>query len=154
MFEALQRGTGSKPTSARDWPMKTTPELVTGVDVSDRLSTYVTITTRGDVEEEGRVRTTAPAMRTHFEGAPRRIVLEAGPHSPWISRLLTELGHEVIVANARMVALMKQAARRLRHDHLSSVDAHTAQPRLFSPRGSFGSTPGMNCFLRSRLVNW
>jgi hypothetical protein len=48
--------------------MRTTPELVTGVDVSDRLSTYVTITTRGDVEEEGRVRTTAPAMRTHFEG--------------------------------------------------------------------------------------
>ena len=29
-----------------------------------------------------------------------------GPHSPWISRLLKELGHEVIVANARMVALI------------------------------------------------
>jgi transposase len=30
-----------------------------------------------------------------------RIALETGMHSPWISRLLTELGHEVIVAHWR-----------------------------------------------------
>jgi hypothetical protein len=29
-----------------------------------------------------------------------RIALEIGTHSPWMSRLLSELGHEVIVANA------------------------------------------------------
>jgi hypothetical protein len=30
-----------------------------------------------------------------------RIALEIGTHAPWISRLLGELGHEVIVTNAR-----------------------------------------------------
>jgi hypothetical protein len=33
--------------------------------------------------------------------ARSRMVVEIGTHSPWISRLLSELGHEVIVANAR-----------------------------------------------------
>jgi transposase len=31
--------------------------------------------------------------------APTTIALEAGPHSPWISRLLERCGHEVIVGN-------------------------------------------------------
>ena len=44
------------------------------------------------------------ALRRHFAGEERmRIALECGTHSPWISRLLEELGHEVIVANARKV---------------------------------------------------
>jgi hypothetical protein len=30
-----------------------------------------------------------------------RIPLETGTHSPWVSRLLSELGHEVIVAHER-----------------------------------------------------
>jgi len=29
-----------------------------------------------------------------------RIALETGMHSPWVSRALSELGHEVIVAHA------------------------------------------------------
>ncbi len=32
---------------------------------------------------------------------PCLIALEVGTHSPWVSRLLSRLGHEVIVANAR-----------------------------------------------------
>jgi transposase len=35
--------------------------------------------------------------------APARIVLEAGTHTPWMSRYLEKLGHEVLVANARRV---------------------------------------------------
>jgi transposase len=35
-----------------------------------------------------------------------RIVLEAGTHSPWASRLLVELGHEVVVANPRQIGLI------------------------------------------------
>jgi transposase len=52
--------------------------------------------------EEGRVATRAAALRRRFSTAePVRVVLEAGTHSPWVSRLLAELGHEVIVANPR-----------------------------------------------------
>jgi transposase len=37
---------------------------------------------------------------------PARIALEVGTHSPWISRLLLELGHDVIVANPRKVRMI------------------------------------------------
>ena len=83
-----------------------TSNVITGLDVSDRYSSYYTITAEGEVVEEGRVRTTRTALEAYFAGPRRRVVLEAGPHSPWINRLLKELGHEVIVANARMVALI------------------------------------------------
>lgn len=86
---------------------KATPKVITGLDVSDRHCSTCAITAEeGEVVEEGRVRTTPEALRAHFTGPRRRIALEAGPHSPWISRLLKELGHEVVVANARMVALI------------------------------------------------
>ncbi len=110
------------------------PNLTTGLDVSDRYSTFFTLTADGETEEEGRMRTTARALRVHFEGPHRRIVLEAGPHSPWISRLLAELGHEVIVANARMVALIHKNPRKS-----DPVDAESlarlgrVDPKLLAP---------------------
>jgi transposase len=53
-------------------------------------------------------------MRRAFEKMPRsRIALETGTHSPWVSRLLTELGHEVIVAHARDVRLIGIAAEKM-----------------------------------------
>jgi transposase len=108
--------------------------MVTGLDVSDRYSALCTLGAEGEVEEEGRVRTTAQAMRTHFQVPRRRVVLEAGTHSPWISRLLAELGHDVIVANARMVALIHKNPKKS-----DPVDAETlarlgrVDPKLLAP---------------------
>lgn len=46
--------------------------------------------------------TTPAALRRRFCSSERyRVVLEAGIHSPWMSRLLIDLGHEVYVANPR-----------------------------------------------------
>ena len=53
------------------------------------------------------------ALREAFGAMPRsRIALEIGTHSPWISRLLSELGHEVMVANARKVRLMGESRKK------------------------------------------
>ena len=41
-----------------------------------------------------------------------RIALETGMHSPWVSRLLSELGHEVIVAHARNVRLIGESRKK------------------------------------------
>jgi transposase len=41
-----------------------------------------------------------------------RIALETGTHSPWISRLLRGLGHELIVANARKVRLIGESRKK------------------------------------------
>src|SRR5580658_2087079 len=49
-------------------------------------------------------------MTEVFGAMPRcRIALETGMHSPWVSRLLIELGHEVIVAHARNVRLIGES---------------------------------------------
>jgi transposase len=40
------------------------------------------------------------------------VVIEAGTHSPWMSRLLEELGHEVVVANPRQVPLIGTSIRK------------------------------------------
>ena len=55
----------------------------------------------GAVVEEGSFRNQVSSIETHFSGESRRIALEAGAQSAWISRELQRLGHEVIVANAR-----------------------------------------------------
>jgi len=39
-------------------------------------------------------------------------VLEVGTHSPWVSRYLVDLGHEVIVANPRRVRLITDSTRK------------------------------------------
>jgi hypothetical protein len=52
-------------------------------------------------------------MREVFERMPRsRIALETGMHSPWVSRVLSELGHEVIVAHPRNVRLIGERRRK------------------------------------------
>jgi len=106
-----------------------------GVDLGDRNSWYCILDETGHIQVEERVRTTAKALQEVFGGMPRsRIALEIGTHSPWISRLLSELGHEVIVANARKVRLIGES--RKKDDRL---DAQTLarlariDPQLLSP---------------------
>jgi len=53
-------------------------------------------------------------MQEVFAAMPHsRVALETGMHSPWVSRLLSELGHEVIVAHARNVRLMERAEGKM-----------------------------------------
>ena len=59
----------------------------------------------GSIVLEQKLSTTPKAMKEVFGGMPRsRIALETGMHSPWVSRCLSELGQEVTVAHARIVA--------------------------------------------------
>jgi transposase len=61
----------------------------------------------------GEVPTQRQPLEVVFGRFPASVVaLEVGTHSPWISRLLEELGHEVIVANARQVKLISQSSRK------------------------------------------
>jgi Transposase len=41
-----------------------------------------------------------------------RIAIEAGTHSPWVSRVLEECAHEVLVANARILRLIYANKRK------------------------------------------
>jgi transposase len=84
-----------------------------GIDLGDRWSRYCILDATGAITKEDRVRTTADAMREKFGGlASTRIVIEAGTHSPWVSSLLEEVDHEVIVANPRKVRLIYESDRK------------------------------------------
>jgi hypothetical protein len=55
-------------------------------------------------------------MRRFHSERPLRVAIEAGTHSPWVSRLLKECAHEVLVANPRKVRLIysRASARQMR----------------------------------------
>lgn len=88
-------------------------ENTIGIDLGDRWSRYCVVDRSGAVVEEDRVRTAAEALKARFGALPAtRMVIEAGTHSPWVNRLLADLGHQVIVANARKVRLIYDSDRK------------------------------------------
>jgi Transposase len=98
-----------------------TPMVTAGVDLGDKYSyLYLLDIQSGEVLKVGRVRTTPEAFKQRFdsEQQPLRIAIEAGTHSPWVSRLLEELGHEVLVANPRKIRLIY--ANRRKSDKLDA----------------------------------
>jgi transposase len=94
---------------------KVQPKTTAGVDLGDKYSHLCLIDQEsGEVVEEGRLRTTPEAFRRRFasERPPMRIAIEAGTHSPWVSRVLEGCGHEVLVANARKLRLIYANKRK------------------------------------------
>lgn len=109
--------------------------MTAGLDLGDRFSQVVVLDEAGQVIEEGRVRTTEEALRRRFSGVARmRIALETGTHSPWVSRLLRECGHEVIVANSRKLRLIyENPSKDDRVDALYLARLARLDPALLSP---------------------
>ena len=72
------------------------PVVTVGLDVGDRYTHVHALGASGEVVRERRVRTAAAALGAALTGLPpSRVVLEAGPRSPWLSRLMADLGQEV-----------------------------------------------------------
>jgi transposase len=109
--------------------------LTIGLDLGDRSSWYCVLDDSGEVIAEHKLGTTPKAMQESFEAIPRsRIALETGTHSPWISRLLSELGHEVIVAHARNVRLIGESRRKDdRLDARTLARLARIDPQLLAP---------------------
>ena len=110
-------------------------QAVVGLDVGDRKIHYCVLDLDGELTVEGAVATREASLRVQFEGKARmRIALEAGAHSPWISRLLVEWGHDVIVANPRNVRMI--SASNAKNDpadaRILARLAHVG-PELLSP---------------------
>jgi transposase len=111
------------------------PNLTIGLDLGDRSSSVCEVGAGGAVAKRGSVPTTPAGIEAYFGGrSPFRVVLEVGTHSPWVSRLLKELGHEVIVSNP--AAVYGKRRRKKRND---SMDAEflarqgRADPKLLHP---------------------
>lgn len=80
-----------------------------GIDLSDRTGRFHAIDEEGKTIETGSVTLRAVDLQQWASQIPATVMaIEAGTHSPWISRLLSGCGHEVIVANPVKVALITQ----------------------------------------------
>src|SRR5690349_24765257 len=89
------------------------PILTIGLDLGDRNSWYCVLDESGQIQLEQRVRTNAKALREVFgEVVHKRIGVEIGTQSAWMSRLLSEVGHEVVVGNAWQVRRVGESRER------------------------------------------
>ncbi len=127
----MKKSSTAKAASNKNFKRK----LTVGLDLGDRSSWYCMLDEAGEVVGEKKLGTTPKVMKEVFAAMPRsRIALETGMHSPWVSRLLSELGHEVIVAHARNVRLIGESRRK--DDRLDAkMLARLARidPQLLSP---------------------
>ena len=73
-----------------------------GIDLGDKAHETCTINSQGEIIERSSVVNTKDDLLRFSSANPGAIlIMEAGCHSPWISRLFCEKGHKVIVANPR-----------------------------------------------------
>src|ERR1700689_5243623 len=110
-------------------------KLTIGLDLGDRWSFYCVLDEAGQVILEQKLPTTSEAMKQTFGKIPRSLIaLETGTHSPWVSRLLSELGHKVIVAHAQKVQLITKSNRKDdRHDARTLARLARIDPALLGP---------------------
>ena len=91
------------------------PWLTIGIDWGDRWSQLCFLNVEGQILEQSRIKSTPHRFTPRFAAlAPARIAIEAGTHSPGVKELLTELGHEVLVARARKWRAISASDRK--HD--------------------------------------
>jgi transposase len=84
-----------------------------GLDLSDRVSTYHVQRGDGQTLTTGKVNTERVALSVLFmQWKGCRLVIEAGTHSPWISRLGKECGMDVLVANPRKMKEISSSDRK------------------------------------------
>ena len=111
-------------------------KMTAGVDLGDKYSyLFVLDNDGGEVVEEGRLRTTPDDLRRRFDSAERmKIAIEVGTHSTWVSRLLEECGHEVLIANPRKTRLIYGEKRKTdKLDAQKLARLARADPELLYP---------------------
>jgi transposase len=84
-----------------------------GLDLGDRAHYVCVLDAAGQIIRESSLPNTRPALKALLTEFPRAtLALEAGTHSPWISRYLTGLGAKVIVANPRKLHAISRSERK------------------------------------------
>jgi len=101
--------------------MKTTiPHTTVGIDLGDKKHAICVIDFDGEIIEQRMITNHLESLRRLSQKYPKaRMIMEVGTHSPWISRFLISLDHEVFVANARKLRAIYANQRKS-----DEADAH------------------------------
>lgn len=123
-----------------------------GLDLGDRRHRFCVLGGNGEVVEEGSLLNERLSLKGFIGRYPGAlVVMEAGCHSPWISRYLEALGCEVIVSNPRKVRAIYQHERKSdRRDALMLARIARMEPALLYPV-EHGSEEAQQDLLRIKL---
>ena len=112
-----------------------TSGATTGLDLGDKRHYYCVLDAAGHVVKEGTIAATARGLeRLLARRAPMRVVLEAGTHSPWVSRRIEQWGHQVLVANPRKLrAISSSLVKSDKRDARMLARLGRFDPALLSP---------------------
>jgi transposase len=132
------------------------PEATIGLDLSDRTAQYCEINAAGEIVEEGKLKLDRVNLRRFLAAQPAgaRIALETGTHAAWVSALITECGHESVVANARdLAAVTDRSNRDDRRDARQLARLARVDPELLHPVRLRDSATQVDLFvIRSRAA--
>jgi transposase len=93
--------------------------LTVGVDLGDQWSNYCILGLSGETLAEGQFRTRKQEVAEFFQAlATSRVVVEVGTHSAWVREVIAGFGHEVLVANPRLMDGSKR--RRRKNDRIDA----------------------------------
>ena len=109
-----------------------------GMDLGDKQHVVHCLDVAGDSVFSCEVRNTRVQIEAFFTQLPSPcsvvVAMESGTHSPWISHLLSSMGFEVLVGNARKLRVIWQSDQK-NDSHDAEMLARIARfdRRLLSP---------------------
>jgi len=87
--------------------------LTVGVDLGDQWSHFCILGLHGETLSEGQLQTREAEVAEFFQALPpARVVMEVGTHSAWMQEIIAGEGHEVVVANPRLMEGSKRRKRK------------------------------------------
>ena len=138
---------------------------IIGIDLGDKFHIAVVFDNEGNELSTTRVTNTKVSISKFFQSYPdATVAMEAGTHSPWISRMLMEMGLTVYIGNPRKLKLIWDST-----DKSDARDARILgmvcriEPRLLHPlkhrssqaQADLGSIKSRDILVKSRtqLIN-
>jgi len=111
---AQENGTEGKPQDAHQEVLGPNRDRLTvGVDLGDQWSNYCILGLEGETLAEGQLRTTREEVAEFFRAlAAARVIFEVGTHSAWVREVVVGCGHEVLVANPRLMDGTRRRKRK------------------------------------------
>jgi len=127
-------------------------KITIGLDLGDRRHRFCVLDESGKVVEEGSVANSRESLSELIRRYPAAfLVMEAGCHSPWVSRHLTQAGCEVVVSNPRKTRAIYHHERKSdRRDALMLARIARMEPALLYPV-RHGSEQAQQDLLRIKL---
>ena len=87
--------------------------LTVGLDLGDQWSHFCILGFEGETLSEGQLQTRQAEVAGFFQALPpARVVMEVGTHSAWMQEIIADEGHEVVVANPRLMDGSKRRKRK------------------------------------------